>query len=136
MNMMKSTFMFVTISAALVLTGCSNSYSQEISDEAKENSTITLNAPNDETWTSGLIVCPYTPLEQIPKEFRSEFSDEELQKEGSQWLGFVTADGVVVERISRDVIDFCQGDEKTAFSPGQTWKIKINDDGTPEASME
>jgi hypothetical protein len=117
------------ITVALVLSGCSDSYADGLIAEAKSNSEISLAAPNGADWSSGIIVCPYTPLNQIPEAYRTRFSDDALLSEGSQWLGFTTTQGIEVVTLSRSEFDFCRFDNAMDFSPGHQWEITTDTDG-------
>lgn len=98
-------------------------FESKLVKQAQNNSTLVLEPAEDVEWTHGFVVCPYTPVTDIPQEFRSQFSDSKLLNDGSQWIVFATTQGPIVEELSSSVVDSCTDNSGQTFEPGQTWAV-------------
>lgn len=124
MKLVKKTLGMVASAVVLLSAGCSaDSFEGSVVQDAQTHSEITINAPDGVQWSHGSLICPYMPLEDIDPSYRDEFTEEDLINDSYQWLAFTTVDGVAIERLSRETLNFCGDFTEAKFTSESRWSV-------------
>lgn len=95
----------------------------------KNTTEVTLASKiNGNKWESGIIICPYTPAEYIPIEYKEKFYRLKLDRIGhneNTWIFYKTSNNTVTNSISTsEAVDFCwESISGSAIKPGQKFKV-------------
>lgn len=121
----------MAIALAIIFYATQNDrFESELVDKAQSSSVMLIEPAQLNEWTHGFVACPYMPIEQIPQEFRSDFSESKLLNDGSHWLAFASSKGTVVEELSSSAVDFCSDNSGATFIPGQQWSVHKQTNGS------